>query len=120
MKQSADKANASAVMNFSSCAMPVAMTFLMGTLHVPYAWIMPVIFLIALATLVGIISFLPGGIGSMEVSLLFILGLQGVSGPIAVSGLLLARFLSIWYVVFLGLMSLIYLGRKFDLKQVFR
>ena len=75
---------------------------------------------IALATLVGIISFLPGGIGSMEVSLLFILGLQGVGGPVAVSGLLLARFLSIWYVAFLGLMSLIYLGRKFDLKQVFR
>lgn len=75
---------------------------------------------IALATLVGIISFLPGGIGSMEVSLLFILGIQGVSGSVAVSGLLLARFLSIWYVAFLGLMSFIYLGRKFDLKQIFK
>ena len=48
MKQSDDKSNASAVMNFSSCSMPVVMTFLMGMLHVQFAWIMPVIFLIAL------------------------------------------------------------------------
>ncbi|OGT25566.1 MAG: hypothetical protein A3I77_04600 [Gammaproteobacteria bacterium RIFCSPLOWO2_02_FULL_42_14] len=60
MKQSADKANASAVMNFSSCAMPVAMTFLMGTLHVPYAWIMPVIFLIALALMISLFAFVSG------------------------------------------------------------
>lgn len=54
MKQSADKANASAVMNFSSCSMPVIMTFLMGMLHVPYAWIMPVIFLIALGLMISL------------------------------------------------------------------
>lgn len=76
--------------------------------------------LIALATLVGIISFLPGGIGSMEISLLFILNSQGVTGPLAVSGVLLARLLSIWYVAFLGLLSFVYLGRRFDLKQIFK
>ncbi len=48
MQQSSDKANASAVMNFFACAMPVIMTFMMGLLHVASAWIMPVIFLIAL------------------------------------------------------------------------
>lgn len=48
MQQSTDKANASAVMNFFSCSMPVLMTFLLGILHVSSAWVMPVIFLIAL------------------------------------------------------------------------
>ncbi len=48
MMQSSDKANASAVMSFLACAMPVLMTFLMSALHVNTAWIMPVIFLIAL------------------------------------------------------------------------
>ena len=54
MKQSSDKANASAVMNFAACAMPVIMTFLMGALHVAHAWIMPVIFLIALSLMISV------------------------------------------------------------------
>jgi len=54
MKQSNDKANASAVMNFSSCSMPVIMTFLMGELHVTSAWILPVIFLLSLCFMAGV------------------------------------------------------------------
>ena len=54
MQQSADKANASAVMNFAACSMPVIMTFLMSTMHVAAAWIMPVIFLIALFLMISV------------------------------------------------------------------
>lgn len=48
MQQSNDKSNASSVMNFSSMTVPIFMTFLLSTLHVAGAWIMPVIFLIGL------------------------------------------------------------------------
>lgn len=54
MAQSEDKANASAVMNCAACSMPVIMTFLMGKLHVHAAWIMPVIFLIALFLMINV------------------------------------------------------------------
>lgn len=76
--------------------------------------------LIALATIVGIVSFLPGGIGSMEVTMLFLLGLQNISSYLAVPGVLLARFLSIWYVSFLGALSFYYLSRKVDLKDALK
>ena len=58
MMQSEDKANASAVMNFATCAMPVIMTFLMGMLHVMHAWIMPVIFLLALTFMISVYRFI--------------------------------------------------------------
>lgn len=48
MRQTEDKANGSALMNFASMSMPVLMTFLLGVLHVTHAWIMPLIFLISL------------------------------------------------------------------------
>lgn len=76
--------------------------------------------LIALATLVGIISFLPGGIGSMEISLLVLLNLQGIGGAAALSGVLLSRFLSLWYSMFLGGLSFLYLSRKLDIGDVLR
>lgn len=48
MRQTEDKSNGSAVMNFAALCMPVLMTFLLGMLHIASAWVMPVIFLIAL------------------------------------------------------------------------
>lgn len=48
MRQTEDKGNGSAVMNFSGMSMPVLMTFLLGILHIGAAWIMPLIFLISL------------------------------------------------------------------------
>jgi DHA1 family bicyclomycin/chloramphenicol resistance-like MFS transporter len=48
MQQSHDKANSSAVMNFSSIFMCVIMTFILGVLHNGSGVILPVIFLMAL------------------------------------------------------------------------
>lgn len=53
MRQTEDKANGSALMNFASMSMPVLMTFLLGMLHIAQAWIMPLIFLIALCLMLG-------------------------------------------------------------------
>lgn len=48
MNQTEDKANGSAIMNFTAMTMPVIMTLLLGSLHVSAPWIMPAIFLISL------------------------------------------------------------------------
>ena len=52
MRQSSDKSNASAVMNFSSISMPVLMTFLLSAFHTKTGEMMPVIFLMALGFMV--------------------------------------------------------------------
>lgn len=52
LRQTSDKANASAVMNFAAMSMPVFITFLLGMLHTSQAWVMPVIFLISLLLMV--------------------------------------------------------------------
>ena len=66
----------------------------------------------ALATLIGFITALPGGIGSTDVVMAVFLGYFGVEKSMAVAGILLARFLSIWYINLLGGISLIYLIKK--------
>jgi len=69
----------------------------------------------ALATLIGIASSLPGGIGSTEVVMTIFLGYFGIEKSLAIVGILLARFLSIWYVNLLGGLSLIYLMKKLNI-----
>ena len=48
MRETPDKANGAAVLSFIGVSMSVIMTFLLSILHVAQAWIMPVIFFIAL------------------------------------------------------------------------
>jgi MFS transporter, DHA1 family, multidrug resistance protein len=52
--QTEDRSNGSAVMNFVAMSMPVLLTLLLGVLHIAAAWVMPFIFLIALAAMVSI------------------------------------------------------------------
>lgn len=61
MRQTEDKANGSAVLNFASMAMPVLMTFLLGVLHIGAAWIMPLIFLISLFFMICVYILFLGG-----------------------------------------------------------
>lgn len=74
---------------------------------------------VAIATIIGVVSFLPGGIGSSEAVMIILLGMMGVDGTVAVAGVLLARFMSLWYGMFLGGLSFIYLSKKIDLKNIF-
>ncbi len=69
----------------------------------------------ALATLIGVASALPGGIGSTDVVMTIFLSYFGVETSLAVAGVLLARFLAIWYVNLLGGISLIYLMKKLNI-----
>ncbi|HVV67696.1 MAG TPA: multidrug effflux MFS transporter [Gammaproteobacteria bacterium] len=54
MTYAEDKANGSAVMNFVVMCMPVLMTFLLGMLHIGAAWVLPLIFMIALGLMLVI------------------------------------------------------------------
>jgi len=74
--------------------------------------------MVALSTIIGIASFLPGGIGSFEVIIVVLLGFVGVQHPLAVTAILLFRFLTFWYGVLLGGLSFVYLSKKVDLKSI--
>lgn len=76
--------------------------------------------IVALAALIGVLSSLPGGIGSSEAVMLVLLGVTGLSGSKAVAGMILFRFLSFWYFSFLGFLSFIYLSRRLDVKGVLK
>lgn len=74
--------------------------------------------MIALSVLVGVVSTLPGGLGSFEAVMLLLLASFGIVGSNAAAGVLLYRFLSFWYVALLGGLSFLYLGRKINIKKV--
>ncbi|MCX6815387.1 MAG: flippase-like domain-containing protein [Candidatus Aenigmarchaeota archaeon] len=66
----------------------------------------------ALATVIGVITALPGGIGSTEIVMTLFLGAVGIDYSTAIAGVLLYRFLSIWYFNLLGGISLVYITKK--------
>ena len=66
----------------------------------------------AVSTIIGIITFLPGGLGSTDAVMIFFLTTLNIDYTVAVAGVLISRFLSIWYTNLLGGASLIYLVKK--------
>jgi len=76
--------------------------------------------IIALAVLIGVLSSLPGGLGSFEAVMIVMLGIIGIAGTTAIAGLILYRFLSFFYVAFLGWLSFLYLSRHMDVKSVLK
>jgi uncharacterized protein (TIRG00374 family) len=64
------------------------------------------IFIYSFAMLVGAISFLPGGLGSAEVTMVGLLVLFGVPEAQAVAITVFARFATLWFAVILGLLAM--------------
>ncbi len=75
--------------------------------------------MIAISTIIGIASFLPGGIGSFEVIIVVLLGFVSIEHTLAVTVILLFRFITFWYGILLGGLSFVYLSKKADIKNVF-
>jgi len=69
------------------------------------------VFVYALSMLAGALSFLPGGLGGAEASMVGLLLLQGMNMPEAVAATLFIRLATLWFAVVLGLIAL-YLSRK--------
>jgi len=74
--------------------------------------------IVCLSALIGIASSLPGGIGSSEIVMIFLIGLTGVAGSVAVSAVFIYRIMTFWFGAFIGGLSFIYLSRKVDMKNL--
>jgi uncharacterized protein (TIRG00374 family) len=79
-------------------------------------------FVLAVSSLAGGISMLPGGLGVADASvagmLLVLVNDAGMTDPVAVAATLLIRFATLWFAVLLGASMLLVLRRRFRLQQV--
>ena len=64
------------------------------------------VFMFALATLIGGASFLPGGLGGFEATMIALLAANGVPVATALAATLLVRFTTLWLGVALGIATL--------------
>ena len=61
----------------------------------------------AIAMLVGAVSFLPGGLGSAEFTMgALLVAVVGTSPTLAISATLLCRIATLWFAVFIGMLSM--------------
>jgi glycosyltransferase 2 family protein len=63
-------------------------------------------FVIAISSIAGAISFLPGGLGVAEGSIMALLVLSGINTQIAAATTLLTRFSTLWLGVAIGIYGL--------------
>lgn len=61
------------------------------------------LFVYAAGTLVGSLSFLPGGLGGTEATIIWLLGILNITGATAAAMALLVRMFTLWLAVIIGL-----------------
>ena len=66
----------------------------------------PAIGIFAFSTLAGALSFMPGGLGGTEVTMIMLLRLFAIPLPIAVSATLIIQVVTLWFAVLLGIIAL--------------
>ena len=64
--------------------------------------ILPAIGIYAAASLVGAISFVPGGLGTTEAVMILLLTSAGADTPIAIAATIISRIATLWFAVVLG------------------
>ncbi|MDT8342060.1 MAG: lysylphosphatidylglycerol synthase transmembrane domain-containing protein [Longimicrobiales bacterium] len=64
----------------------------------------------AVATLLGAVSFLPGGVGATEAVMAALLVVAGGTLPEAAAAILIIRVVTLWWAVLLGVLALLGLG----------
>jgi uncharacterized membrane protein YbhN (UPF0104 family) len=70
-------------------------------------------FIYAVASLLGAVSFLPGGLGATEGAMAILLvELTGLDRDSAIAATLLARFATLWFAVLLGIVALLLMERR--------
>ena len=70
------------------------------------------LFIYAFSMLVGAISFLPGGLGGTEATMVALLILNNIAQPQAVAATVLIRLATLWFAVALGVIALSMPARK--------
>jgi uncharacterized protein (TIRG00374 family) len=72
-------------------------------------------FIYSFSTLVGSVSFLPGGLGLTEVSLVGLLILKGTPEVFSVAITFITRAVTLWFAVILGSITLLIYQRRIDM-----
>ncbi|HEY0665424.1 MAG TPA: lysylphosphatidylglycerol synthase transmembrane domain-containing protein [Gallionella sp.] len=70
------------------------------------------LFIYAFSMLVGALSFLPGGLGGAEATMVTLLMLNHVAQPQAVAATVLIRLATLWFAVLLGIVALLMRERR--------
>lgn len=70
------------------------------------------LFIYAFSMLVGALSFLPGGLGGAEATMVALLMLNSVAQPQAVAATVLIRLATLWFAVALGIVALLMRERQ--------
>lgn len=71
-------------------------------------------FIFAASTLFGLVSFLPGGLGTSEVtSAGLLIALVGISSSAATAATIIIRFCTLWFGVALGVVALIWFRQRY-------
>ena len=74
------------------------------------------VFTLAVSTLIGAVSFLPGGLGAADVSIAGLLeALLHLPASLTVAATLVIRFFTLWLGVGVGMVALVILLRQLDL-----
>ncbi len=64
------------------------------------------VFIYSFSMLVGAVSFLPGGLGSAEITMVLLLVLNGASSAEAATATVVIRLATLWFAVVIGLLAL--------------
>jgi glycosyltransferase 2 family protein len=95
----------------------VAFYYVMTALGVTGTWLLllQATFIFAASTLFGLVSFLPGGLGTSEASSAgLLIVLVGVSSSVATAATIIIRFCTLWFGVTLGVIALVWFGRRYQ------
>ncbi len=90
--------------------------FILRAFYIETPPIVALLSVLSISLIISIASFLPGGIGSFEITLAVLMSLF-VAGNTA-PAVLLYRFISFWFSVFIGGLCFVYLSRKIDVKNI--
>jgi len=97
---------------FGECLTFLVVVLGLGT-TATFELVLQTTFVYAGASLLGALSFLPGGLGATEGSMaVALVTLLGLSSEDAAAATLLTRFCTLWFAVFLGLAALVIFQRR--------
>jgi glycosyltransferase 2 family protein len=94
----------------------IAFYYVLTGLQVEGTWLLllQATFIFAASTLFGLVSFLPGGLGTSEItSVGLIMVLVGTGSSVATAATILIRFCTLWFGVSLGVAALAWFGRRY-------
>ncbi len=94
----------------------IAFYYILTALHIPSTLLLllQATFIFAASTLFGLVSFLPGGLGTSEVtSVSLLIALVGTSASVATASTIIIRFCTLWFGVSLGAIALAWFSQRY-------